>query len=104
MTTLWIRAETKSNERRAPVSPSDASLLRKAGFEVILEASQDRAFSDETYASTGCQITETGSWKGAPADAFILGVKELPDSEEPLIHRHIHFGHVFKDQPGWQQM
>ena len=33
---------------------------------------------------------------------FILGVKELPEGDSDLVHRHIYFGHVFKDQPGWQ--
>jgi saccharopine dehydrogenase (NAD+, L-lysine forming) len=33
-----------------------------------------------------------------PADALILGVKELPDDGLPLRHRHIMFGHAFKGQ------
>lgn len=104
MTILWIRAETKLNEKRAPLAPQDVRRLIDAGIQVIVEQSADRAIPDDAYSQVGCQLVKTGSWPSAPDSAFILGVKELPDSDAPLIHRHIHFGHVFKDQPGWRQM
>jgi len=47
---------------------------------------------------------ETGSWTKAPSTAFILGLKELPESKEHLIHRHIYFAHCYKDQHGWQDI
>lgn len=33
----------------------------------------------------------------------ILGLKELPDSDEPIKHTHIHFGHCYKQQAGWSK-
>jgi len=99
---LWVRAESKSNERRVALVPEDAKTLIDAGFDVTVEHSSDRAIAAEAYKYVGCHITEAFSWPEAPHDAFILGVKELPDGDEPLVHRHIYFGHVYKDQPGWQ--
>ncbi len=102
MTTIWIRAEEKPREARAPVAPKDAAKLLTAGFDVVVETSPARAIPDAAYAEVGCRMVPFGSWRTAPSDAIILGVKELP-LDGPLSHRHIHFGHVFKDQTGWRE-
>ena len=44
MTTIWIRAETKTREERAPISPQDAARLIAAGFELVVEESDARDF------------------------------------------------------------
>ena len=44
----------------------------------------------------GVKLVPEGSWKFAPKDAIICGVKELPQSTEPIKHRHIYFAHAFK--------
>ena len=103
-TTIWLRAEEKAFERRTPVVPADAAKLVAAGFRVVVEASEQRAFSEEDYAQAGCELTGEGAWRSAPDDVYVLGLKELPDGTGPLPRRHIHFGHVFKGQPGAQQM
>lgn len=104
MTTIWIRAETKANEERAPISPSDAARLIAAGFKLVVEDSPKRALPIRAYQVAGCKITSEGAWREAPEDAFIIAVKEMPEGDDfPLVHRHIHFGHMFKDQPGWRQ-
>lgn len=104
MTTIWIRAETKANEERAPISPSDAARLVAAGFKLVVEDSTARALPIRAYQVAGCEITSQGAWREAPEDAFIIAVKEMPEGDTfPLTHRHIHFGHMFKDQPGWRQ-
>ena len=41
------------------------------------------------------------SWAQAPRDIPILGLKELPESSEPLPHTHIQFAHCYKQQGGW---
>ncbi|MEQ9487796.1 MAG: saccharopine dehydrogenase [Alphaproteobacteria bacterium] len=99
---LWVRAESKANERRVALVPDDAKTLVKAGYEVTVEQSPERAIAIGDYERAGCSIAEEGSWPDAPKDAFILGVKELPEGDAPLVHSHIYFGHVYKDQPGWQ--
>jgi saccharopine dehydrogenase (NAD+, L-lysine-forming) len=49
---------------------------------------------------------DTLSWKtDAPADAYIVGLKELPEHDDsPLIHTHIYFAHCFKNQGGWKEL
>ena len=34
----------------------------------------------------------------------MLGVKDLPESSEPLHHQHIYFGHAYKSQDGWRSL
>ena len=53
--------------------------------------------------SAGCKLVENNSWPNAPTDIPILGLKELPQSDEPLAHTHIHFGHCYKHQAGWSE-
>lgn len=105
MTThIWVRAETKPLEERVALAPKDAERLLAAGFRVTVEQSSQRAIPIKAFADAGCEIAEQNSWAGAaPDDAFILGVKDLPDDGTPLRHRHIYFGHVFKDQPDWRK-
>jgi len=41
-------------------------------------------------------MVPVGSWITAPTEAIILGLKELPHSEDPISHRHIFFAHAYK--------
>lgn len=34
----------------------------------------------------------------------ILGLKELPESDEPIPHTHIQFAHCYKQQAGWSKI
>lgn len=56
--------------------------------------------------SVGCPLVEKLSWKtDAPADAYIVGLKELPENDDsPLHHTHIFFAHCFKNQAGWREL
>ena len=100
---VWIRAESRSTERRAPVVPADVPLLLDAGFKVTVEESSQRIFAVEEYAGAGASVAEGGTWSDAPDDAYILGIKELPDQPESLRHRHIYFAHAFKGQEDAQR-
>jgi saccharopine dehydrogenase (NAD+, L-lysine-forming) len=51
---------------------------------------------DEYRKIPNVSIVEAGSWQHAPLDAVIVGLKELPDEDFPLVHSHIFFAHVFK--------
>jgi hypothetical protein len=97
---IWLRAETKPHEQRTPLTPASAGALLNAGFDVTVEDCPARIFPIEDYRALSCDIAEPGVWTGAPRDAFILGLKELPDETFPLVHRHIYFAHVYKDQAG----
>ncbi|MFM0266051.1 Rossmann-fold NAD(P)-binding domain-containing protein [Paraburkholderia sediminicola] len=100
MHTLWLRAETKLNERRTPLIPAHAGILVKNGYRVCVEASRDRIFSDSEYREQGCILVEKGSWRFASSDTLILGLKELPEESFPLRHRHFYFAHAYERQTG----
>ena len=97
---LWLRHETRTTERRTPIVPSDARRLVENGVTLTVEESPQRVFPTEAYEAVGCRVVEAGSWADAPADAVIVGLKELPDEPAELRHRHVFFGHAFKAQPG----
>ncbi|HEV7647698.1 MAG TPA: saccharopine dehydrogenase [Actinophytocola sp.] len=99
-TSVWLRAETRPTERRAPLVPDDARRLVAAGVPVTVEDSPRRCFPIGEYEIAGCDVAEEGAWVGAPTDAIVLGLKELPDSPATLRHTHVFFGHAFKRQPG----
>lgn len=97
---LWLRHEVRSTERRTPVVPSDARRLVESGVRLTVEESPQRIFPVEEYEAVGARVAPAGSWMSAPADAVVLGLKELPDEPAELPHRHIFFGHAYKRQPG----
>jgi len=104
--TVWMRHEERSTERRAPVVPPDAARLVQGGLiDVVVEESPQRVFPAADYTAAGCRIVPTGSWVDAPDGAFVLGLKELPDADPPVLrHRHIYFGHAYKGQADGQAL
>ena len=103
-THIWLRAETKPLEQRTALTPAGASTLLDAGFEITIENSPQNIFPIDDYRSLGCRIAAPGSWRKAPHDVFVLGLKELPDDTFPLEHRHIYFAHVYKGQAGAKEV
>ena len=103
-THIWLRAEEKPLEERTALTPQVARQLLDKGFKVTVEKTTQSAIKPEAFAEVGCELAEAGSWKDSPAKTIILGLKELSESDEPLIHRHIHFAHVYKNQAGWQDV
>ncbi|MET8080786.1 saccharopine dehydrogenase [Streptomyces sp. NPDC005303] len=98
---LWLRHEVRSTERRTPVVPSDARRLVDSGVTLTVEESPQRIFPIEQYEAVGCGVAPAGSWAArAPRDAVVVGLKELPDEPPALKHRHVFFGHAYKEQPG----
>ena len=104
MVHLWVRAESRSNEDRVGITPDGARDLIRRGFRVSVEDSPRRVIPTADYRAAGAVIVPEGSWPGAPPDAIILGLKELPDDSSALPHRHIMFGHAFKGQPAGQAL
>ncbi len=99
MTHLWVRAEERANEERVGLMPEGAAALIRAGLRVTVEESPQRAIPLAGYAAAGCAVAPAGSWRAAPREAIVFGLKELPEDGTPLVHRHIMFGHAFKGQP-----
>ena len=99
---IWLRDETKPFERRTGLTPNHAKKLIEAGFQVTIESSSVRCFSDADYIATGAAMKPAGAWVNAPRECIILGIKELPEGDSPLVHRHIFFAHAYKGQRGWE--
>ena len=97
-THLWVRAEVRPTERRAPVVPDDVHRLAEAGFRVTVEESAQRVFDPASYAEAGATLAPTGSWVDAPDAVVVVGIKELPDEPAQLRHHHVFFAHAFKGQ------
>lgn len=101
---LWLRHETRQTERRAPLVPADARRLIDAGVEVTVEDSAQRIFPTEEYAAAGCRVVPAGAWTDADIGEVILGLKELPALPAALTHRHVYFGHAYKQQEGSREL
>ncbi len=97
---LWMRAEGRATERRAPIAPADAQALIVDGAQLTVERSEQRVFDIAQYAEAGAAIADTGTWVDAPANAYIVGIKELPSEPAELRHTHIFFAHAYKGQDG----
>ncbi|MDA8017223.1 MAG: bifunctional lysine ketoglutarate reductase /saccharopine dehydrogenase family protein [Thermoanaerobaculia bacterium] len=91
---IGIRREDKSAwERRAPLVPADVAELVAAGYEVLVQPSDIRVFSDDEYREAGASVDEDLSSAGV-----ILAVKEVPI---PLLvpeRTYLFFAHVIKGQ------
>jgi saccharopine dehydrogenase (NAD+, L-lysine-forming) len=101
---LWLRCEKKEFERRAAVTPTTAKKLIDAGFDISVERDEQRIFDDAEYEAVGCTLVDHNSWPNAPLTTPIIGLKELPESNDPLPHTHIQFAHCYKGQAGWSSV
>lgn len=84
--------------------PADAAELIAQGAVVTVESSPTRIFADQEYAAAGCRLAPSGSWVDAPAEAAVVGIKELPDEPADLRHTHVYFAHSFRGQVGSQDI
>ncbi|KAH7915344.1 saccharopine dehydrogenase [Hygrophoropsis aurantiaca] len=101
---LWLRCEKKEFERRSALTPTTAKKLIDAGFEISVERDEQRIFDDSEFEAAGCTLVPNNTWSSAPTDVPIIGLKELPESNDPLPHTHIQFAHCYKRQAGWDSI
>ena len=99
MKTLWLRREDKTGEWRVALTPDGVRQLVENGVKVVVETSNQRVFSDAEYLTAGAQLSDL-HWSQAPADAIVLGLKELADADDAISHTQIYFSHTFKGQSG----
>ncbi|KAF9243939.1 Formate/glycerate dehydrogenase catalytic domain-like protein [Melanogaster broomeanus] len=101
---LWLRCEKKEFERRSALTPTTAKKLIDAGFEITVERDEQRIFDDSEFEAVGCKLVANNSWPSAATYVPIIGLKELPASNDPLPHTHIQFAHCYKKQAGWSSV
>lgn len=95
---LFIRNEIYPNEYRAPIVPNDVKKLITHGYQVYIQSSEYRCFSDQEYTSVGAIITHD-DWT-TYNDCMIIGIKELGKINELNAHTHVYFSHSYKNQIG----
>ncbi|RFU31675.1 hypothetical protein B7463_g4700, partial [Scytalidium lignicola] len=100
---LHLRSELgKQLERRSALTPTTTKKLVEAGYHVNVERSPQRIFDDEEFEKAGATLVEENTWRDAPKDTIIVGLKELPVEEFPIEHVSVQFAHVFKEQKGFE--
>ncbi|TGO12130.1 hypothetical protein BTUL_0094g00450 [Botrytis tulipae] len=101
-TTLHLRSELgKALEHRSALTPTTAKALIDAGYTINVERSPERIFDDEEFEKVGATLVPENTWRQAPKDHIIIGLKELPVENFPLEHVHVQFAHCYKQQGGW---
>jgi saccharopine dehydrogenase (NAD+, L-lysine-forming) len=100
---IYLRKETYENEIRAPLVPAHIEILLNAGFQIVVESSEKRVFSNEEYNKAGAIIT-TEPWFKQPKEALIIGLKELTNLDKLATHTHIYFSHSYKGQSNAHQI
>lgn len=101
---LWLRAETHPGEQRTPLTPADTATLIKQGAQVTVEHSSARCHPVADYLDAGARPAPANSWMDAPANAYVLGLKALPEDTTPIEGRHLYFAHAYKGQQGAREL
>jgi saccharopine dehydrogenase (NAD+, L-lysine-forming) len=68
----------KALEHRSALTPTTAKALIDAGYKVNVERSSERIFDDSEFEKVGATLVEENTWRQAPTDHIIIGLKELP--------------------------
>ena len=93
-TILHLRSEDKPLEHRSALTPTTTKALIDAGYVVNVEKSPVRIFDDEEFTAVGAALVPTGSWRDAPKEHIIVGLKELPEEtcewDPPPGYRKLH--------------
>lgn len=63
---------------RSALTPTTTKALIAAGYQVNVERSPQRIFDDEEYEKVGATLVPENTWRDAPKDHIIVGLKELP--------------------------
>lgn len=71
----------KALEHRSALTPTTAKALIEAGYTVNVERSPERIFEDSEFEAVGATLVPENTWREAPTDHIIIGLKELPVEE-----------------------
>lgn len=71
----------KALEHRSALTPTTTKILIEAGYTINVERSPERIFDDEEFEKAGATLVPENTWREAPTDHIIIGLKELPVEE-----------------------
>jgi hypothetical protein len=63
------------------LTPTTTKALLDAGYRVHIERSPERIFDDSEFQVVGATLVPENTWREAPADHIIVGLKELPEED-----------------------
>ncbi len=91
-----IKERKNPPDRRVVLTPEQAAELKSQfpDLEIVVEKSDDRAFTDEEYKKEGIEVVDDVS----DADV-LLGVKEVPIDALIPGKKYFFFSHTIKKQP-----
>ena len=81
----FIKESLLTPQNRSALTPTTTKALIDAGYKVNVERSPQRIFDDEEYEKVGATLVPENTWRDAPEDTIIIGLKELPVEECELI-------------------
>jgi saccharopine dehydrogenase (NAD+, L-lysine forming) len=94
MKRLGIMKETKNRwERRVPLNPDAVRQLVEKGYEVYVQPSDIRIYTNEEYEDVGATLQDDLS-----TCDLIVGVKEIPSEHILSEIPHLFFSHTIKGQ------
>jgi alanine dehydrogenase len=94
---LVIRSERNPFECRTPIIPDDIPALLPM-YNIKVESSSARCYSDIAYQKVGATIVDAGYWKNTK-HSYIVGLKEIEYATTPA-QTLLHFAHCYKNQEG----
>jgi alanine dehydrogenase len=92
---LIIRSEVNPLESRTTIVPNHLSQLLPY-FQIMVESSTTRCFTDEEYRQKGAIIVPSHYWKSSQ-HSYVIGLKEI-NVTASANQTHMHFAHCFKEQ------
>jgi len=91
---IGVRREDKNDwERRVPLTPDHVKKLVQQGYDVHVQPSKIRAFSDREYEASGATVQEDLS-----SCNMVFAIKEIPSEFFWKGGRYMFFAHVIKGQ------
>ena len=88
-----LREDKQPPDARVALTPAQVARLRKAGYDVVVQPSPHRCYTDEEYSRVGVALREDVSDRD-----LLLGIKEVPTERLIPSKTYCNFAHVAKFQ------
>jgi hypothetical protein len=95
-----IREGKNPPDKRVPFTPEQCVNLQRDGrFQVLVQPSAVRAYSDAEYRNAGIEVSED-----MHSCDVLMGIKEVPTDQLVPDKHYLFFSHVIKKQPYNQKL
>lgn len=103
---IYLRDEYLDNEYRTPLVPKDIKKLIDIGFQIYIQKSNKRIYSNSDYRLISNKIifTENPWYDDKYKNILIIGLKKFENIEKLNGHKHLYFSHTYKNQYGSKEI